>query len=777
MKKLVIVFFIFIISLSGGLSAGSYIALIKGIPQIEEIKDYKPIVGTKIYADDDTLIGEFKVEKGIYVPLKNIPEHLIRAVIAVEDSRFWTHKGIDYLAIMRATMKDILALRIKEGGSTITQQLTKLVFLSPEKTLQRKLREMMLAYRLEKNLTKEEILELYLNRIYLGHSAYGVEMASRTYFDKSVSQLNLSESALLAGLIKAPSTYSPYNNLDKAKERQYIALKRMQEEGYITEKEVKEAYERPLYLSSLRYGYDAPNYFLEYLRGYLQEKYGVETVYKGGLKVYTTLQRRLQIAGIKAIQEGIRGIDKRQGFRGPVGHKDIKIKEELKREEPLPRVMMATGDLLTGVVLQVSQKEAMVKARGVIGKILLSDSLWASRIIDYKGKIIKEFRDLKLTNILKPGDIIKVRVKSLQGKEPYFLLEQEPLLEGALIAIEHSTGYIRVMIGGYDFHRSEFNRAVFARRQAGSAFKPIIYASAMDHGFTPASIIIDEPVSYPADLTGLTDEWKPSNYDNEYWGATRLREALAYSRNIVTVKLLEKIGVRNVIEFSKNLGFEGPFPEDLTLALGSLSVTPLEMVSAFSVFANEGIKMKPIAIKYITNQNGEILEENKPEGTEVISPQTAFLSTSMLEDVVRYGTGWRARALQRPVAGKTGTTNEYRDAWFVGYTPQITAGVWVGFDDMRPLGHGETGARAASPIWVSFMRETLSSPQEEGIEIEGFPIPDEIVTVEIDPYTGLLATDKTEKMTEFFKESMVPKKYSKPSSEIKKRETENLDLD
>lgn len=775
MKRLVIVFLIFIIALSGGVSAGSYIALIKGIPRIEEIKDYKPIVGTKIYADDDTLIGEFKVEKGIYIPLKNIPEHLIRAVIAVEDSRFWAHKGVDYLAIARAIVKDTLARRIKEGGSTITQQLAKVVFLSPEKTLQRKLREMILAYKLEKNLTKEEILELYFNRIYFGHGAYGIEMASRTYLGKSVSELNLSESALLAGLIKAPSTYSPYNNLDKAKERQYIALKRMQEEGYITEKEVKEAYEKPLYLSSLRYGHDAPNYFLEYLRGYLEARYGVETVYKGGLKVYTTLQRRMQVAAIKAIQEGLREIDKRQGFRGPAGHKDIKIKEELKVESRMvgTKVMMVSGDLLTGIVLKVSNEEATVKARGVVGKVFLSDSLWASRVVDYRGNIIKEFKNLKLTNILKPGDIIKVRVKSLQGKEPHFLLEQEPLVEGALIAIEHSTGYIRAMIGGYDFHKSEFNRAVFARRQAGSAFKPIIYASAMDHGFTPASIIIDKPVSYPG---GLIGEWEPSNYDNEYWGATRLREALAYSRNIVTVKLLESVGVRNVIELSKNLGFEGPFPEDLTLALGSLSATPLEMTSAFSVFANEGARMKPIAIKYITNRNGEILEENKPEGTEVISPQTAFLLTSMLEDVVRYGTGWRARTLQGPVAGKTGTTNEYRDAWFVGYTPQITAGVWVGFDDMRPLGHGETGARAASPIWVSFMREALSSLQE-GMEMEGFRIPDEVITAEIDPHTGLLATDKTEKMTEFFKIGTEPKKYSKPSLEIKKRETKNLDVD
>lgn len=775
MKKIVIIFFIFLFTLFVGIATGGYLALTSGVPQIEEIKSYKPTNGTKVYADDDTFIGEFKVEKGIYVPLKKIPQHLVRAVIATEDSRFWTHKGVDYIAVGRAILKDTLALRIKEGGSTITQQLTKVLFLTPEKTLQRKLREIILAFRLEKNLTKEEILELYLNRIYFGHGAYGVEMAARTYFGKSVSDINLSEAALLVGTIKAPSIYSPYNNLDKAKERQYIALKRMQEEGYITEKEVKDAYEKPLYLSSLRYGYEAPNYLLEYIRKYLEDKYGVERVYKGGLKVYTTLNRKMQAAAIRTLQVGLRDVDKRQGFRGPIGHKDIDIEKELKEKEPLPKVMMTQGDLLTGTVLKVSSEEATIKARGIVGKIFLSDSLWASRVVDSKGNIIKEFNNFKLTNILKRGDIIKVRVKSLQAKEPVFLVEQEPIVEGALIAMEPSTGYIRAMVGGYDFARSEFNRAVLARRQAGSAFKPIIYAASMDKGFTPASIIIDEPVSYPS---GLIGDWEPVNYDHEYWGPTRLREALAYSRNIVTVKLLEKVGVVNVIEFAKTLGFEGPFPEDLTLALGSLSVSPLEMTSAFSVFANEGVKMRPIAIKYITDNRGEVLKENRPEGIEVINPQTAFLATSMLEDVVKYGTGWRAKALNRPVAGKTGTTNEYKDAWFVGYTPELSAGVWVGFDDMRSLGHGETGARAASPIWVSFMKEILPLSGDEGVEVETFHVPEGIITAEIDPYTGLLATNKTEKMVEFFKEGTAPKIYSKPSSTgIKKEEKKNLDLD
>ena len=763
MKKAIFIFFTLVFILIMGIATGGYFALVRGVPQIEEIKDYQPSEGTKVYADDDTFIGEFKVEKGIYVPLNKIPEHLIKAVVAVEDSRFWVHKGVDYVAILRALFKDIRARGIKEGGSTITQQLAKIVFLSPERTIIRKLKEAVLAFRLEKNLTKEEILELYLNRIYFGHGAYGVEKAARTYFGKSISDIDLAEAALLCGLIKAPNRYSPYNNLDKAKGRQYVVLKRMLKEGYISKKQVDEAYRQPLYLSSLRYGQEAPNYFLEYIRKYLEDKYGVERVYKGGLKVYTTLNRKMQMAAVKSLQEGLRNLDKRQGFRGPLGHKDIDVKKELSEKEPFKRVVMKPGDLLTATVLKVSPSKATVKARGIVGTLSISDAKWAKKVIDSRGNVIKKFKKFRLTNILKPGDIIYVRVKDVKGKKPVFKLEQEPLVQGAIIAMETETGYIRAVVGGYNFSKSEFNRAVHARRQAGSAFKPIIYATAMDHGFTPASIIVDEPVIYPSEVFG---DWEPANYDEKYHGPTRLREALAYSRNIVTIKLLDEMGVEKAIKFAKTIGIQGPFPYNLTLALGSLSVTPLEMTSAFCVFAREGVRMNPIAVKYVIDSNGNILENNEPEGVEVISPQTAFLITSMLEDVVKYGTGWRAKALKRPVAGKTGTTNDYKDAWFIGYTPELAATVWVGFDDLRQLGDKETGSKAAAPIWVSFMKEALTaispfgSEEEEKEEIKPFNIPDGIVPVVIDPLTGLLATEESEKMVEFFKEGTVPTEYS-----------------
>jgi len=763
MKGIIIRSILFLCVLLSGILTGGYFALSQGVPQIEEIKGYMPANGTSVYADDDTLIGEFRIEKGEYVHISRIPESVIRAVVAVEDARFWLHKGIDYLAILRAITRDVQAGRIKEGASTITQQLAKVVFLSPERTVIRKLKEVMLATRLEKNLTKEEILELYLNKIYFGHGAYGIESAARSHFGKAASDLTLAESALLCGLIKAPSRYSPYNDLDKAKERQRIVLGRMQTVNYITKEEAEEAYEKPLYLSSTRQEGFKPNYFLEYVRKYLEDTYGIEMTYKGGLKVYTTLNKNMQLAAGNSLKRGLRQLDKRQGYRGPLGHEDINVNDELNEIAPFDKIVMKKGDLLTAKVLKVADAEVTVKTRGIIGKMFLKDAKWARQIVDAKGELIKKYANFKFKDILKPGDVIHVRVDNVSGSAPVFKLEQEPIVQGAVASIENSTGYIRALVGGYDFSRSEFNRAVYARRQAGSAFKPIIYAAAMDHGFTPASVIIDEPLIYESEEYG---DWEPENYDEKYHGATRLREALTHSRNIVTVKLLEEVGVGKVIKFARDIGIKSKFPENLTLALGSLSISPLEITSAFCVLAQGGFRTEPIAIKYIIGPDGNVLENNEPKRVQVISPQSAFLATSMLEDVVKHGTGWRARALKRPAAGKTGTTNEYVDAWFIGYTPELATSVWVGYDNVRTLGDEETGSRAAAPIWVSFMQKALAeiSPFDaknaKKKDTKSFSIPDGIVTAVIDPLTGLLATNETEKMVEFFNEGTVPTVYS-----------------
>lgn len=751
------------ISIILGASAGGYLAIQKGIPSLGELKQHMPVEGTKIYADDDVLVGELKVEKGIFVPINKIPDKMVNAVVAVEDSRFWKHRGIDYIAIGRAVLKDIVSVGLKEGGSTITQQLAKVVFLTPEKTLTRKIREAALAIKIEKNLDKREILELYLNKIYFGHGAYGVEMASRTYFGKPVQDITLSEAALLAGLIRAPVMYSPYNDLSKAKERQQIVLSRMEDEGYIKKSEKENALKQPVFLSSARAGIDANNYFIEYVRKYLEDKYGEELVYRGGLKVYTTLDRNAQLSAAKALRQGLRELDKRKGWRGPLEHrKDIDIKTELRSKEIINSVITNPGDISSGLVLAVTEKEALIKTRGIVGKLSPQDAKWASKVIDPKTGESRILKNFTLTQILRPGDVIKVGIKSAKERTVQLSLEQEPEVEGAVVAIEPNTGYISVIIGGYGFVKSEFNRALYARRQPGSAFKPVIYASAIDHGFTPASIIVDEPVTYPGRSEG---EWKPENYDHKFYGPTRLREALTYSRNVVTIKLVEKLGVNNVIDFARTIGFQGEMPRDLTIALGSLSVTPLELALCFTVFADDGMKVKPIAIKYITDSKGRILESNEPEAEEVISSQTAFLITSMMEDVVRYGTGWRAKALGRPVAGKTGTTNDYRDAWFVGYTRDLVATVWVGFDDMRPLGPLETGARAASPIWVSFMKNAIKGePQEFAPPEEG------IVSCSIDPATGLLSRDEGAGIKEYFQKGTEPNQFAPSTVPWKIRE-------
>lgn len=756
-----------VLSIVLGIASGSYLAVSRGVPSIEEMKNYRPSSGTKIFADDDVLIGELKAEKGTFVPIERIPENMVNAVIAVEDSRFWKHKGIDYIAILRALAKDIIHVGLKEGGSTITQQLAKVMFLSPEKTFKRKIREAALAVKIEKNLTKKDILELYLNKVYFGHGAYGVEMASKVYFGKPVKNITLSEAALIAGLTKAPLTYSPYNDLTRAKVRQHIVLARMESEGYISRSEMDNAMQQPIYLSSARKGIEANNYFIDYIRKYLEQQYGVENVYRGDMRVYTTLDRKAQSSAARAVQAGLKELDKRRGWRGPVDHKkDVDFEKEMETKDKSSIVVSNPGDISSGLVLKVSPKEAIIKTRGVIGQLRIEDARWASRVIDGQKGTVKILKDFSLPDIIRPGDIVKVSIKSVGAKGINLSLEQEPDVQAALVALEPDTGFIRAMIGGYDYIRGEYNRALYAKRQPGSAFKPLIYAAALDRGFTPASIILDEPVTYSG---GGRGDWTPGNYDHKYYGPTTLREALTYSRNVVTVKLVDEIGIDKVIDFAGSLGVSGDMPRDLTLALGSLSMTPLELALCYSVFAGEGMKIKPIAIKYITDSKGRVIESNEPEAEEVMSPQTAFQITSMMQDVVEHGTGWRAKSLGRPVAGKTGTTNDYRDAWFVGYTTQIVAAVWVGFDDMRPLGAQETGARAASPIWVSFMKDIA------GGEPDDFHIPEGIVSYMIDPATGLLARDESAGVKEFFRAGTEPREFT-PSSTVRKVREKDINL-
>lgn len=724
-----------------GVAAGAFIAIIANVPSVEEIKKYKHLQGTRIYADDNTVIAELKIKKGIYQPFKNFPANLKNAVISVEDSRFYSHKGIDYIAILRAILKDIMDIRFREGASTITQQVIKTLFLTSEKTLSRKIKEAYLAIKIEKELTKDEILELYLNNVYFGHGAYGAEMASKLYFGKSVTQITLPESAFLVGLIKAPSIFSPYNDLVKAKEQQEITLMRMEEEGYIKPVERQLAKTRTLNILPLKSNIETYNYFTEYVRLYLEHKYGVDMVYKTGLRVYTTINKIAQSQAQRSLQSGLREIDKRRGWRGIIRHMD---KIEKNKIEEKKFFIAPVGDISKGLVLSINNKEAIIRTRGIIGKLVLNDATWAATLLEPSG-IKKVLKDFKLTDILKQGDIIWVKVKSVSNKQLFLSLEQMPEVEGALVSIESQTGYIKALIGGFDFSKSDYNRAVYAKRQAGSSFKPVIYAAALEQAFTPATIIIDEPISF--------NEWEPKNYDNKFHGKTTLRDALAYSRNVVTIKLLQKVGIDNVISFAKNIGITATIQRDLTIALGSISITPLELTSAYTTFANNGKRIKPIFIKTIVDLKHNILENNEVETTDAISPQTAYLITSMMQDVIRYGTGGRAN-IDVPAAGKTGTSDDYKDAWFVGYTPNLVTSVWIGFDDMRrSLGQDEVGGKIAAPIWANFMKT-------QSVDGEDFKQPEGIIKLFIDPLIGTLTNNVEIGIWEYFKIGTEPKSFT-----------------
>jgi len=752
MKKILRFLLVTLAAVGTGALIGGYAAVMDGLPQIAELKSYRPSNGTKVFADDDRFIAEFNVEKGIYVPYERFPESLVQAAVATEDAEFWRHSGINLFAIGRAVVKDILAGRIKEGGSTITQQLAKVLFLSPEKKLKRKLQEVVLAFQMEKNLSKEEILELYFNKIYFGRGAYGVEMAARTYFGKSVDALDLAESAMLVGLIRAPNRYSPYHNLARAKRRQRVVLRRMVREGYIGEEELETAFAEPLRLENRSGRREGNSYFLEALRKDLEERYGTETLYKGGLRVYTTLNLEMQRAAREALRWGLRRFDKKLGWRGPLEHRDPAEGGKRFGAGALTADMLESDRMMPGLVIRVDDESAEVLLGGRTGLLRGKDAKWAAvrSVGPGETETVKPFR---LSELLRPGDVIHVSVRSRENDILSLRLEQMPEIEGALVALEPQTGYVKALVGGYDFHRSEFNRAVAASRQPGSAFKPVIYTAALDRGFTPADMILDEPVEYSDYESGI---WEPSNYNRKHYGPTRLRDALAFSRNIITVKLLDMIGIPAAVRTARKLGIDGPLPHDLTLGLGSLSVTPIRLTSVYATFANGGVRVPTTQIRYILDAKGNLVENNIPEGERVLSPETAYLITSMLEDVVRYGTGWRAKALKRPVAGKTGTTNEYRDAWFLGFTPDLAAGVWVGHDDTRTMGKRATGSSVSAPIWTRFMKKAL-----KGTEPREFPIPEGIVTAIIDADTGLLATTDTPKRTiEFFREGEVPEIYS-----------------
>jgi penicillin-binding protein 1A len=604
----------------------------QSLPSVTAAESFDPSVGTKVYDDNDELLTELHVERRIFVSLAQIPAALRDAVIATEDARFYSHHGVDPTGIARAIYQNFRRGRIVEGGSTITQQLAKVLFLTPDKSLERKLKEAVLALLIERRYSKNRILELYLNQIYFGHGAFGVEAAAQTFFGKSVRDLTLSESALLAGLPKAPATYSPFDHPDAAKRRRTTVLARMVETGILKPDQAKRAGQAALVLVPPERRRTTGQYFVEYVEQLLEQQYGAEMVFKGGLHVYTTLSPSMQLKAERTLREGLRAVQGR-------------------------------------------------------------------------------------------------RATTVKGKQP---ASTEPLPErpeGALLALEPQTGYIKAMVGGYDFFKSEFNRAVQARRQPGSAFKPFVYIAAIESGMTPASTVEDSPVEYPMGKNGKT--WRPDNYDRKFRGPITYQQALEESINVAAVKVQEQVGIRRTVDVARRLGVESPLSQNLSLALGTSDLTLLELTSAYGTLANQGVWMRPTAIRYVLDGQQKLLEEDTPQGKQVLSPEVAYVITHMLEGTIERGTGAAAKALGRPAAAKTGTTNDYSNAWFIGYTPKLATGVWVGYDRPRSLGRDETGSRVAVPIWTEFMSEALA-----GTATADFPVPEGIVVVPVDLNPG-----------------------------------------
>ncbi len=735
--------------------------LSRDLPDIAALRSYQPSLVTRVYGDDNRQIGQFFVEKRVLTPLSKIPPRLIKAVIAVEDSRFYRHHGLDAIRIAKALLVDLVALELREGASTITQQLARSLFLTQEKSLTRKAKEILLALDIERLLSKDEILEMYLNQIYFGHGAYGVQAAAKTYFAKDVSELTLSEMAFIAGLPKAPTNYSPYFNPERAKVRQGVVLRRMLDEGFLTDAEFRTAYQEDLYFARYQLQEDIAPYFLEYLRQQLTATYGEELVYKGGLNVYTTLNVDMQKAAVEALREGLRAIDKRQGSRGPLSRGPVGD-ATAERKAPTRSVPAPQADeIVEGTVAKVGPQQATVEVAGTTGTLAIEDAAWArKRLLPPDFRAAEWRANAGLSKLVAVGDRILVRIKRRAPDGALTLsLEQEPIVEGALIALDPRTGAIKSMVGGYDFKRSEFNRALSARRQPGSAFKPVIYGAAIDRGLTPSTLLVDSPVIY--DDPVLQKLWKPTNYEDRFYGPITMRDALAHSRNVATVRLLERIGIPTAVDFARRIGITSPLAKDLSLALGSSGVGLMELTSALAVFAAEGQRVEPVALRSVTDHAGKVLAYYEPHPTPVVSPETAYVITNMLEDVVQSGTGVRAKAVGRPVAGKTGTTNEFADAWFVGYAPNLAAGVWVGFDDRRSLGDREAGASVALPIWVTYMKAALSQ-----LPVQAFPIPDDIVFAKVDPKTGQLAAPGESANVEIFVRDTEPTAVSRPTTNV-----------
>ncbi len=725
---------LFLIAAAAGILSGVLFAYAGDLPQVSALDNYAPSTITRVLAANGQLIGEFATERRVVVGYDEINPLLRQAIIATEDADFERHVGINVWRIGVAAIVDLVERRRAQGASTLTQQLARnlkeqfgLTSKGEEGTaqsLERKIKEIILAIQIEKRYTKKEIFTIYCNQMYLGHGAYGVEAASRLYFNKSNMQLTLEEAALIAGIFQTPERQSPYVDLKRATSRRNVVLQRMTDERYITQQQADAAKQKPIVTRG------QPNqppgiapFFVEEVRKHLERQYGAKALYEQGLSVTTTLDPTLQEAASRAIERGLRALDKRRGYRPsrrkvPQGQTLDSFKDE-RWNRP-----MAVGDVVPAVVVAAPKNATAARVR--FGKYAADLSpagfAWTHRA--------------SAAALFAPGDLIEVQIAKLdeQSSTASVTLEQTPDVEGALVAIDNRTGQIRAMVGGWNFNRSKFNRAVQAYRQMGSTFKPIVYTTAIDRGYTATSILIDEPVTYQI---GNEQTYSPNNYDLKFEGPVTLRHALEESRNVPAIAMMDMLGPANVLAYAKRFGFEEDFKPFLSIALGAGDATLMEVTSAYTVFPNQGVRLKPFEVLKVQDREGNLLEENRAESADVVRADTAFVMTNLLRGVVLHGTAQAASSIKWPLAGTTGPVDDNTDAWCIGFDPNITVGVWVGFDEKRSLGALEQGAVAALPIWMEFMKTYIDGRPDKDTPPQ-FEPPGNIVFLPIDRSTGKL---------------------------------------
>jgi len=690
--RLLIFTFLVFAAAAVGAASGLLLVYTVDLPQVDELERYHPSAITELYDDQGRVIGSFALQRRVVASYDDYPQVLRDALISIEDKDFYRHWGINVWRIAGAAYRDIRSGGRVEGASTLTMQLARNLFLSPDRSFHRKIQEALLAIQIERRFTKAQIFTLYANQIYLGHGSYGFEAASEYYFSKPAKELTLEEAALLAGLPKWPANYSPITHPDRCLKRRNLVVNSMLEDGKITAKEAAEARDIPIQLHVAHDPGSLAPYYVEEIRRYLETTYGSDQVHQGGLKVYTSVDMDLQRAANQSVLDGLAAYERRHGWKGHLENvstagKTTNYHHPDWDDEP------EVNDYIHALVTEVSQGSCTVKFGRFTAALGKTEFVWTQR---------------KPQDAVKPGDVIYVKVLALHpDNTAQISLEQDSGAQGALIAIDNASGAIKAMVGGRDFNLSKFNRATQALRQVGSSFKPYVYTAAVDEGAWPDDPILDAPVTFQT----ASGPYTPHNFDDKFEGTITLRRALAQSRNIPALKLADQVGIKKVIDYAHRFGITSNLPPYLPVAIGAAEVTLYEQTSAFSVFPGDGVRVMPRYIRRVTDHEGRILEENYAEVKDVVSAQTARVITSMLREVVQHGTAIRANTLPYPLAGKTGTTNDFTDAWFVGFSPAMTCGVWIGYDEKKSLGPGETGAHAALPVWMDFMKVAMAGKE------------------------------------------------------------------